>query len=196
MVDNCCSVRAKLRDIFGQNPAVKLDLFHAIQKIIVQIPKRQANPALRKTQRVMIKELRLCFRAHDDIGQIRKQATPSSEELENNLCSFLKRWQAEKIEGVCVLPKSAVDEVEKLHKHVRSGCLSGIPVGIGTNRNERLHRKLRKWVDKNRMGVSYAVAVLFLIFYNHMEQNKNCRNGQREEKGTLYLLLLNGTNHF
>ena len=46
MVDNCCSVREKLRDIFGQNPAVKLDLFHAIQRIIVQIPKRQANAAL------------------------------------------------------------------------------------------------------------------------------------------------------
>ena len=29
------------------------------------------------------------------------------------------------------------------------------------------------------MGISYAVAVLFLIFYNHMEQNKNCRYGRK-----------------
>ena len=127
----------------------------------------------------MIKELRLCFRAHDDIGQIRKQVTPSSKELENNLCSFVKRWQTETIDDVCILPKSAVNEVEKLLKHVWLGCLSNIPAGIGTNRNERLHRKLRKWINKNRIGVSYAVAVLFLIFYNHMEQNKKCSNGAK-----------------
>ena len=74
----------------------------------------------------MIKKLRLCFRAHDDISQTRKKATPSSKELRNKFSSFLKRWQTEKIEGVCVLPQSAVDEVEKLLKHVRSGCLSDI----------------------------------------------------------------------
>ena len=32
------------------------------------------------------------------------------------------------------------------------------------------------------MGLSYAVAVLFLIFFNHMEQNKNCRNGAKERE--------------
>ena len=46
MVDNCCSIRAKLQDIFGKNTVIKLDLFHAIQRIIKQIPKRQANAAL------------------------------------------------------------------------------------------------------------------------------------------------------
>jgi hypothetical protein len=49
--------------------------------------------------------------------------------------SFVKRWQTEMIDDVCVLPKSAVNEVEKLLKHVRLGCLSNIPAGIGTNRN-------------------------------------------------------------
>ena len=96
----------------------------------------------------MIKELRLCFRAHEDIGQIRKQVTPSSKEMEQNLCEFLKTWQTVTIDEVRILPQSAVNEAEKLLKHIRSGCLSNIPVGIGTNRNERLHRKLRKWVNK------------------------------------------------
>ncbi|CAB3979300.1 Hypothetical predicted protein [Paramuricea clavata] len=61
----------------------------------------------------MIKELRLCFCAHDNIGQIRKQVTPSSKELEKNLCSFVKRWQTETIDDICVLPKSAVNEALK-----------------------------------------------------------------------------------
>jgi hypothetical protein len=94
--------------------------------------------------------------------------------MEQNLCKFLKTWQTVTIDEVRVLPQSAVNEAEKLLKHIPSGCLSNIPVGIGTNRNKRLHRKLRKWVNINRMGVSYAVAVLFVIFYNHMEQNEKC----------------------
>ena len=72
MVDNCCSLRAKLKDIFVENPVIKLDLFQFIQTIILHIPKRQANAALRNTRREMIKELRLCFRAHDYISQNRK----------------------------------------------------------------------------------------------------------------------------
>lgn len=32
IVDNCCSVRGKLSEVFGSNISVKLDLFHAVQR--------------------------------------------------------------------------------------------------------------------------------------------------------------------
>ena len=39
-VDNCCQWRRKLQEVFGQDCAVKLDLFHAVQRIVRKIPKR------------------------------------------------------------------------------------------------------------------------------------------------------------
>lgn len=179
VLDNCCSVKNKFKNIFGDDVVIKLDIFHAIQRIIVQIPKRQSNAAMQRTRRIMIKELRLCFRKNSDIGHIRKEKTPSPEELENNFHRFLKRWETEVIDDINVLPPTAVNEVYNLLHHVRSSCLSDIPPGVGTNRNERLHRKMRKWINKNRIGVSYAVAVLFLMFYVHMERKEKLKRGAK-----------------
>ena len=39
-VDNCCMWKQKLQEVFGQNLDVKLDLFHAIQRVIKKVPKR------------------------------------------------------------------------------------------------------------------------------------------------------------
>ncbi len=75
----------------------------------------------------------------------------------------------------------ACDEIEKLLVHVRLGCLSDIPSGIGTNRNERLHRKIRKWLRRSHIGVCLAVALLSTIFYIHMEKSGKCVKG-RESK--------------
>ena len=33
LLDNCCSMRGKLTDVFGPNITIKLDLFHAVQRI-------------------------------------------------------------------------------------------------------------------------------------------------------------------
>ena len=53
--------------------------------------------------------------------------------------------------------------------------LSDIPPGIGTNRNERLHRKIRKWLRRSRIGVCLAVALPSTIFYIHMEKGSKCQ---------------------
>ena len=50
-------------------------------------------------------------------------------------------------------------------KHVTLGCLSGIPPGVGTNCNENIHKRLRKWLKKDRIGVALAVALLTTAFY-------------------------------
>ena len=40
MIDNCCAWRGKLQDVFGSEMEVKLDLFHAVQRVVKCIPKR------------------------------------------------------------------------------------------------------------------------------------------------------------
>lgn len=172
-------LKITIKSIFGNNVVIKLDIFHAIQRIVSQIPKRQPNAVMRRTRRTMVTELRLCFRRSSDIGHVRKEKTPTPEELENNFHNFMKKWQTEVIDGINVLPPTAVNEINNVLNHVRSGCLSDIPQGIGTNRNERLHRKMRKWIHKNRIGVSYAVAVLFLMFYVHMERKEKLKTGAK-----------------
>lgn len=43
VVDNCCTVQKKLQGIFGECINVKLDVFHAIQRIVQKIPKRSGS---------------------------------------------------------------------------------------------------------------------------------------------------------
>ena len=104
MVDNCCSVRAKLKDIFGENPLINIG-FGSCHSENRANSKASSECSTSKDTTSNDKELRLCFHAQDDIFQNQKNATPSSKELENYSSSFLKRWQTEKIEGVCFLPK-------------------------------------------------------------------------------------------
>ena len=40
LVDNCCLLRNKLKDIFGESVIVKLDIFHAIQRISRKLSKK------------------------------------------------------------------------------------------------------------------------------------------------------------
>ena len=39
-VDNCCQVRKQLQDIFGNDVLVKLDVFHAVQRILRSMSKK------------------------------------------------------------------------------------------------------------------------------------------------------------
>ena len=45
--------------------------------------------------------------------------------------------------------------------------MSGIPPGVGTNRNEALHRHLKPYFNKARLGVQAGYALLCLLFWLH-----------------------------
>jgi len=55
----------KLQDVFGQQLEVKLDLFHAVQRIVIKIPKRHPF------RQQCVNELKLVFRDSTDHGIIR-----------------------------------------------------------------------------------------------------------------------------
>ena len=125
IIDNCCSVKNKINAIFGSTVTIKLDLFHALKCILDQIPRKGVTAELRGVRHVMIKNLRLCFRDDNDFGQSRKRATPPPDKTEKNLHDFLKKWSAELVNGIRVLPDKAIAERNKVMKHVTLGCLSG-----------------------------------------------------------------------
>ena len=43
VIDNCCSWRGKMQQVFGSEMEVKLDLFHAVQRVVRCIPKRHPH---------------------------------------------------------------------------------------------------------------------------------------------------------
>ena len=47
------------------------------------------------------------------------------------------------------------------------GCLSYIAPGMGTNRNKRIHERLKSLVGRNKILVEAANAIFYLLFYNH-----------------------------
>ena len=58
--------------------------------------------------------------------------------------------------------------MENLRVHIRKGCLSDIPPGSGTERNEYIHRILNRslLLGSTSISVELAYAILTIIFFN------------------------------
>ena len=77
-VDNCCTIRSKLQAQFGHNISVKLDTFHAVQRITRVLSKRHPLYSL------ILKDLKLLLRDPKDTGKERSLPTPPPEILASN----------------------------------------------------------------------------------------------------------------
>ena len=161
IIDNCCSWRQKLQSIFGRDMKVSLDLFHAVQRISSKLSKRHSfhGPCLH--------DLSMVFRDPSDQGLVRTMVTPSPHVLIENLKKFTKKWKDIHYCGQLVLTPNVVKELNAIQKHMERGCLSGIKVGRGTNRNERLHRHLNCVLKGNRYGPEMASALITLTLFKH-----------------------------
>lgn len=178
-LDNCCHWRNKLGNIFP-SVEIKLDTFHALQRIVKKIPKRgNKESILKQMRRNMRKDLRLIIRCSEDRGPIRTLDTPSPEVIANNIDMFMKQWSSVKVDNVLVLPTAAVKKIEDLQKHIVKGCLSHIPPSGGTHRNEALHKTLKKSIANSRIGIQLAVALLGAFFYRW---NEKCLSKQCKER--------------
>ncbi len=74
-VDDCCKLRNKIENVFGKNISVKLDIFHAVQRISKTLRKRHPY------RLQCLQDLRLVFRCDGDSGEKRLSTTPSSEKI-------------------------------------------------------------------------------------------------------------------
>ena len=57
------------------------------------------------------------------------------------------------LDGRGVFTSETLVAIEKLKHHILTGCLSDIPPGGGTNRNERLHCLVHKVQDGYSIGI-------------------------------------------
>ena len=158
-VDNCCQWRNKIREVFGSNVTVLLDLFHAVQRITRKMPKRHPFYG------ACVEQLRLVFRSPGDHGIERTKPTPLAPELLQNIDSFISQWKDVSHENQLILTKECLEEFEKLKVHIIKGCLSRIPPGGGTNRNETFHRYVNTFFHKSRIGILLAYALMMMIIY-------------------------------
>lgn len=114
IVDDCCKVRAQYQSVFP-GIQVKLDLFHAVQRVTKSIPKGT------EFSKQFSKEFGTIFRSNEDRDTVRKLPTPVPEDIETNLNNFLKRWNNFlKLDEL----KGTVAEMERLRNHIKKGCFN------------------------------------------------------------------------
>ena len=165
-VDNCCQWRKKLQDVFGTQVRVVLDIFHAVQHMMKKMPKR--HPYYYQC----VQDLQLVFRDSGDHELTRHQTTPEPTKMLENLEAFVQRWRNIDSNNWKVLSKEALAEINRLNCHIAKGCLSGIPCGCGTNRNEAFHKHLNTILHKSRVGVMIAYALLSVAIHSHNNRIK------------------------
>ena len=107
-VDNCCTVRNKLQDYFGQQVSIQLDIFHAVQRITRVLSKR--HPLYCQ----VLKDIKLLFRDPKDTGQDRTLPTPASNILSDRLDAFIKKWKVAEVQGSYIL-SNKVKKIESAH---------------------------------------------------------------------------------
>ena len=164
-VDDCCHVANKYHRIF-HHATVKLDLFHACQRITRTFSRQNA------LHKDITKDFVQVFRQDDDLGEKRTKNTADKEKIEKNLNSFVDRWSNIPYSPIT---EATYSEIKNLQEHVRKGCLSGIPPGCGTERNEGLHRLLNRSMisGATRLSVELAtvcIALLTVLFYHHNQK--------------------------
>lgn len=160
IIDNCCKWKGLLSEMFP-NVAVKLDLFHAVQRFVSTLPMTV------RLQSDICKRYGLVFRESSDIGDNRLQPTPNKETLLLNLESFENKWKFKKIKGNEVLNPAAKKALANIKVHITKGCLSNIPIHVTTSGNERLHRHLNTIMKSNRIGIDTAFVRCSRLFFKN-----------------------------
>ena len=133
-IDNYYAWRNLLQIVYGTGLYVRLDIFHAVNRVSDKIPKR--HPLLHEC----MNEFSMVFRDATDKGIEGTKATPEPTTLVSQLDIFVTKWKNVEYNGWSVLSSVAIKETDNLRKHMERGCLSGIRPGRGTNRNEALHK--------------------------------------------------------
>ena len=129
---------------------IKLDLFHAVQRFVKTLSKR--NPYHRAVSR----HYGLIFRDLKDLGERRTMPTPEPSVILHNLDQFLGKWKEFTHEGNQIITGKGEKALKNVKNHILKGCLSDIPVGCCTSVQERLHREMKKLLTSNRIGSELA----------------------------------------
>ena len=157
--DTSCGCREIYEDVFP-DALIKLDLFHACQRITKLLTDKMSNLVQRFSQ-----NFGLVLREDKDLSEIRNFETPIREKILTNLEHFLQN-QCEYVESM-PRKESLYHELENLKVHIEREYLSGLPPDEGTENNETLHRYLNRGFLRGASVISpeFADAILAVIFY-------------------------------
>lgn len=159
--DTCCKWERHVRTLFGSDIKIKLDLFHAVQRITSTLNKR--NPHFRS----FCADLRGIFRSPGDSGLQRTLNTPNSERIGENLKNLMEKWKS--VESLLtdkpLINQETRKAVTNLLRHVNKGCLSDIPPRYSTGMNENLHKQLNQILKGLKMGPELAANLLMIFFF-------------------------------
>ena len=165
----------KINEISGPNVLVRLDIFHAVQRITKTINKQH------RFHSDCMQDLSNVFRSDDDTGKAkREKPTPDPATLLRNLDRFAEKWQHitdTQLTDDPLLRESFQEQVKNLRQHITEVCLSGIPPGYSTSINECLNEKINELFAGAKMGPELAVALLTVFFYSWNSRKKNRING-------------------
>ena len=161
-VDDFCKLRNKIQSIYGQGTAVKLDVFHAVQRVTKTLSKK--NNRFHKC----VSDLRLVFRQDGDSENTRVCSTPSPDVMSRKMDAFVAKWRNIRgSDNTLLFTNHTLHAISNLKRHIMCGCLSNIPPGCGTNRNERFHSYINSKFHRSRIGVLLAYALLTAFMYSH-----------------------------
>ena len=71
-----------------------------------------------------------------------------------------------------VFTDGTIPAIENLKRHISHGCISNIPPGAGTNRNERFHHHINSIIHRSKIGILLAYALLNVIIHAHNSSEK------------------------
>ena len=158
---NVASWEIKIQICFWSR-CVRLDVFHAVQGITKTLPKRHV------LHKQCAEKLRLVFRKDGDSGEKRISHTSSTPVMLQKMERFVEVWKdAKDQKGKRLFTSETFKAINKLKTHIVAGCLSNIPPGGGTNRNEQFHSHVKFFFHKSRIGIFLAYALLTVIIYSH-----------------------------
>lgn len=132
-IANCCLLRDKLQICFNdKNLKIKLDLFHAINRF---------SQIISTSSEETFGTYRNIFHTYGDYSKKKKRRkiTPDENMLKKNLKLLKKRWICMRHKGGTIFNQKSEKALDNIELHIDKGCLSDIPLGAGTNRNERMH---------------------------------------------------------
>ena len=167
-VDNCCQVRRQLKEIFGNDVLVKLDLFHAIQRITRSMSKQHTLFLS------CVHDFKMSLRNSVDLGKRRTMNTPDSGAINRNIEQLMSAWsRVQDSSTSSIITSKVAKQVQLLQAHISHGCLSNIEPGGGTNYNEALHHYINQHAGRIGLPLAYALLTIILHVYN-------CRKTSRD----------------
>lgn len=118
--------------------------------------------------RQCLHDLHLVFRCDGDVEEQRKPSTPLSEIINLKLDQFITKWkEATDSKGTKLFRPDTNTALSNIKQHIPNDCLSDIPPGGGTNKNERFREHLNSFFHRSRIGILLAYALLTVVIHAH-----------------------------